>query len=47
VTLTTSWTAKFTVDGQGPFAVPGPAITKTAGPVTVPVREARSQLVGG
>jgi len=47
VTVTTSWTAEFTVDGQGPFAVPGPAITKTAGPVTVPVREARSQLVGG
>ena len=47
VSVTTSWTAEFTVDGQGPFAVPGPAITKTAGPVTVPVREARSQLVGG
>jgi len=47
VSVTTSWTATFTVDGQGPFAVPGPAITKTAGPLTVPVREARSQLVGG
>ena len=47
VSVTTSWTAEFTVDGQGPFAVPGPPITKTAGPVTVPVREARSQLVGG
>ena len=47
VSVTTSWTAEFSVDGQGPFAVPGPPITKTAGPVTVPVREARSELVGG
>lgn len=47
VTVTTYWSAEFTVDGQGPFAVPGPEISKTAGPVTVPVREARAQLVGG
>jgi hypothetical protein len=47
VSVTTYWTASFTVDGQGPFAVPGPEISKTAGPIAVPVREARSQLVGG
>ena len=47
VSLTTYWKASFTVDGEGPFAVPGPEITKTAGPLTVPVREARSVLVGG
>jgi hypothetical protein len=27
--------------------VPAPAITKTVGPIPVPVREARSALVGG
>jgi hypothetical protein len=47
VTVTTYWAAEFTVDGQGPFAVPGPEISKTAGPIAVPVREASSQLVGG
>jgi hypothetical protein len=47
VVLTTSWDATFTVDGDGPFQVPGPQITKTAGPVPVPVREAHSVLVGG
>lgn len=47
VTVTTYWKASFTVNGDGPFAVPGPEISKTAGPLAVPVREARSQLVGG
>ena len=47
VSLTTYWKASFTVDGEGPFAVPGAEISKTAGPLAVPVREARSQLVGG
>lgn len=47
VSVTTFWTASFTVDGEGPFAVPGPEISKTAQPVQVPVREARSVLVGG
>jgi hypothetical protein len=47
VVLTTYWEARFTVNGDGPFAVPGPAISKTAAPLTVPVREARSELVGG
>jgi hypothetical protein len=47
VVLTTSWDARFTVDGDGPFQVPGPQITKTVGPVQVPVREAHSVLVGG
>jgi hypothetical protein len=47
VSVTTYWSAEFTVDGQGPFVVPGPEISKTAGPITVPVREAGAQLVGG
>jgi hypothetical protein len=47
VVLATLWEARFTVNGEGPFAVPGPAISKTAAPLTVPVREARSELVGG
>lgn len=47
VSVTTYWRAWFTVDGQGPFAVPGPEIAKTAGPIRVPVREAHSVLVGG
>ncbi len=47
VSLTTSWDATFTIDGGGPYTVPGPAITKTVGPIAVPVREAHSSLVGG
>jgi hypothetical protein len=47
VSVTTYWDGQFTVAGQGPYDVPGPAITKTAGPVAVPVREANSHLVGG
>ena len=47
VSLTTTWDATFTIDGSAPYAVPGPAITKTVGPLAVPVREARSVLVGG
>jgi len=47
VSVTTYWKASFTVNGDGPFAVPGPEISKTAPPIAVPVREARSQLVRG
>jgi hypothetical protein len=47
VSLTTTWDATFTIDGGGPYTVPAPAITKTVGPIPVPVREARSALVGG
>ncbi len=47
VSLTTTWDATFTIDGSGAYAVPGPAITKTVGPLAVPVREAHSTLVGG
>lgn len=47
VSVTTYWTAEYTVNGAGPFPVPGPEISKTAGPIQVPVREARSVLVGG
>jgi hypothetical protein len=47
VSLTTTWDATFTIDGAGPYPVPAPAITKTVGPIPVPVREAHSALVGG
>lgn len=47
VSVTTYWRAEFTVDGQGPFQVPGPEISKTAGPIAVPVRQAHSELVRG
>lgn len=47
VSVTTYWKASFTVDGEGPFAVPGAEISKTVGPLDVPVRQASSQLVGG
>jgi hypothetical protein len=47
VSVTTSWRAQFTVNGEGPFAVPGPELTKTAGPFAVAVRAAHSELVGG
>ena len=45
--MTTYWEAEFTVNGRGPYVVPGGAISKTAGPIAVPVREAKSELVGG
>jgi hypothetical protein len=45
VSVTTSWRAQFTVNGDGPFAVPGPELTKTAGPFPVAVRAAHSELV--
>jgi len=47
VSVTTYWEAEFTVDGDGPFAVPGGEISKTAAPLDVPVRQAGSELVGG
>lgn len=47
VSVTTYWDATFTVDGDGPFQVPGPEISKTAGPISVPVREAKAELVAG
>ncbi len=47
VMLTTYWKASFTIDGDGPFAVPGPEISKTVGPIEVPVRQAGAVLVGG
>jgi hypothetical protein len=47
VSVTTYWDASFTIDGDGPYQVPGPEISKTAGPIAVPVREAKSELVGG
>lgn len=47
MTVTTYWRASFTVNGEGPFQVPGAELSKTAGPIAVPVREARSELIGG
>jgi hypothetical protein len=47
VSVTTFWRAQYTVNGDGPFAVPGPELSKTVGPFAVPVREARSELIGG
>jgi hypothetical protein len=47
VSVTTYWDATFTLDGEGPFAVPGGEISKTVGPIDVPVRQAASELVGG
>jgi hypothetical protein len=47
VTVTTYWRAEFTVNGEGPFQVPGAELSKIAGPIQVPVRESRSELIGG
>jgi hypothetical protein len=44
VTVTTAWTGTYRLDGLGPFPVTGPPVTQRAA-LTVPVREARSQLV--
>lgn len=44
VTVTAVWDATFTVDGLGPFPVPGPAVTQD-GSVSVDVRPARARLV--
>jgi hypothetical protein len=45
VTVTTTWSGRFWVDGAGPFAVVGPAVTQSAG-LDVPVVEARAVLTG-
>jgi hypothetical protein len=47
VSVTTYWRARYTVNGDGPFAVPGPELSKTVGPIAVPVREAKAELIGG
>jgi len=47
VSVTTLWRAEFTLDGAGPFPVPGPELSKTSPPMVVPVREARAELVAG
>ena len=46
VTVTSSWTGTFTVDGLGPFAVTGGPVTQAAD-LEVTVREAAGQLVTG
>ena len=43
--VTAVWRGEFTVDGLGPFAVPGPPLTQV-GSVAVDVREARAVLTG-
>jgi len=43
--VTTEWRAWFTVDGMGPFAVVGDPVTQTSGPLTLPVYQARAELV--
>jgi len=45
VTLRTSWTAQYWVNGVGPFRVAGGPVEQTSG-LTVPVKEARSVLIG-
>ncbi len=45
VRVTTTWSGQFWVDGAGPFAVSGPAVTQTA-VLDVPVAEARALLTG-
>ena len=45
VTVTTTWTGQFTVDGLGPFPVTGPDIVQRQ-TVALPVKEARATLVG-
>ncbi len=47
VSVTTFWRGEFTLNGEGPFPVPGPEISKTSDRITVPVREARAELVAG
>lgn len=47
VSVTTFWRGQFTLNGEGPFPVPGPEISKTSEPFTVPVRQARAELVAG
>lgn len=43
--VTAVWRGEFTVEGLGPFVVPGPPLEQSAS-VTVVVREARARLVG-
>ena len=45
VTVITTWTGQFTVDGLGPFPVTGPDIVQRQ-TVALPVKEARATLVG-
>lgn len=47
VTVTTFWRGKFTLNGDGPFVVPGPEISKTSAPIDVRVRESHAELVAG
>jgi len=44
VTVTTTWTGQFTVDGLGPFPVTGPDIVQRQ-TLALPVKEARAILV--
>lgn len=43
--VSTEWQAWFTVDGMGPFAVNGDPVIQNSGPLTLPVYQARAELV--
>ncbi len=45
VMVATEWRAWFTVDGLGPFEVGGDPVVQVATPFTIPVQQARAQLV--
>lgn len=45
VSVTTLWQGQFTLNGEGPFPVPGPEIAKTSRTIDLRVREAHSELV--
>ncbi|MEO8329679.1 MAG: PKD domain-containing protein [Candidatus Nanopelagicales bacterium] len=47
ITVTTEWKAWFTVDGLGPFEVAGDPVVQVSPPFTMPVQEARAQLIVG
>ena len=46
VRVVTSWSATYRLPGLGEVAVPG-QVQRDSGPVTLPVREARSELIAG
>ena len=46
VRVVTSWSATYRLDGLGEVPVPG-QVQRDSGPVVLPVREGRSQLVAG
>src|SRR5262249_50426889 len=45
VTVTTHWRCSYTVDGRGPYLVPGGDLSMDSPSITVPIREAHAELV--